>query len=203
MNSQSDREVDRPLPRGICRRCGATWVGRRSGRPRIWCSHRCRRAACEERRAAANGAIAIRDASPSRNIDHDLSECVSRVVASPSACRRVLHALRDRDLVTQLATEPRWEPVREEIGHLLTRLTIELAPALASSLALGTDPSRRKLRWLVNSEVAWSGGAGEPSLRSRFGCSTAYRYHGARFHVVETSCAPMEMATWIICSVSS
>lgn len=34
------------------------------GRPREWCSQRCRRAAYEERRAAANGAIAIEQVEP-------------------------------------------------------------------------------------------------------------------------------------------
>jgi hypothetical protein len=127
VSTQNTGEVEHPLPHGVCPRCRTAWVGRRSGRPRIWCSQRCRRAAYEERRAAANGAIAIRDAGPSRTIEHDLTECVSLVVASPSACRRVLRALRDRDQVAQLATELRWEPVREEIGHLMTRLTIEYA----------------------------------------------------------------------------
>ena len=47
-----------------CPRCGENlppqrWTGR-GGRPQIWCSQRCRRAAYEERRAAANGAIAVR-----------------------------------------------------------------------------------------------------------------------------------------------
>ena len=47
-----------------CPRCGETLpappASPRPGRPPTWCSQRCRRAAYEERRAAANGAIAVR-----------------------------------------------------------------------------------------------------------------------------------------------
>ncbi len=43
-----------------CPRCGRPvhWTGR--GRRARWCSPACRRAAYEERRAAATGAIAVR-----------------------------------------------------------------------------------------------------------------------------------------------
>lgn len=49
---------------GKCPRCGADMPvpipSTRPGRPPKWCSQTCRRAAYEERRAAANGAIAVR-----------------------------------------------------------------------------------------------------------------------------------------------
>jgi endogenous inhibitor of DNA gyrase (YacG/DUF329 family) len=125
VSSRDDGETGLPLPHGKCPRCGTAWIGRRSGRPRVRCSQRCRRAAYEERRAAASGAIAIRDAGPSQTIEHDLNESVRRVAGSPAACRRLLRALRERDQVARLATELRWEPVRE-VGHLMVRLTAEL-----------------------------------------------------------------------------
>src|SRR3954447_21054423 len=72
-------------PQGTCLRCGTPWVGRPSGRPRKWCSQACRRAAYEERRAAAAGAISVREVEVSKVTDHDLSTCVKNVADSPTA----------------------------------------------------------------------------------------------------------------------
>ncbi|GAA2121927.1 hypothetical protein [Nocardioides bigeumensis] len=53
------------------------------GRPRKWCSQACRRGAYEERRAAANGAIATQVVERVTVVEHDLDECVKRVLDSP------------------------------------------------------------------------------------------------------------------------
>ena len=67
---------------------------RATGRPATWCSDRCKRAAYEERRAAANGAIAVKIIEKVVERDlHGLSECSNRVKESPVACRRVLDHL--------------------------------------------------------------------------------------------------------------
>lgn len=93
-------------------------------RRRIWCSDACRRAAGEERRAAAAGAIAVKVVERERvverrvevpvdvEVDHDLDECVRRALASPGACRRILQALtrqaRDGGL-----DDAKWSPVAD------------------------------------------------------------------------------------------
>ncbi|MDQ2739187.1 MAG: hypothetical protein M3Y35_11390 [Actinomycetota bacterium] len=73
----------------------AVWV-----RP-IWCSQSCRRAAYEERRAAASGAVGVRvierekvtERVRTRIREPTVQECVERVLASPRACRKVVNGL--------------------------------------------------------------------------------------------------------------
>ena len=56
---------------------------RPTGRPATWCSDRCKRAAYEERRAADNGAIAVRIVEKVTVQDaHDLNECANRAMES-------------------------------------------------------------------------------------------------------------------------
>jgi endogenous inhibitor of DNA gyrase (YacG/DUF329 family) len=92
---------------GVCPRCGGPVPVRATGRPASWCSQRCRRAAYEERRAAAAGAIAVEVVETVTTTEHGLDECVRRVRASPVAARRVLTHL------TRLVAEdglrnPKW-----------------------------------------------------------------------------------------------
>lgn len=99
----------------VCPRCGAELpaaVGR--GRPRLWCSQACRRAAYEERRAARSGAIALRVErvvqrveKPARCVEYrdrivevtapppDAAQAAAIVLTSPRACRVVLDGLAD------------------------------------------------------------------------------------------------------------
>ena len=96
-----------------CPRCGETIVEllpRLPGRPRQWCSAKCRRSASEERRAAAAGAIATEYVQ----VDVSLDDHVQAVLASPAACRRVLRDLRQRSDAGMLV-EARWSPVAEEL----------------------------------------------------------------------------------------
>jgi endogenous inhibitor of DNA gyrase (YacG/DUF329 family) len=91
-----------------CLRCGDPLPSRATGRPARWCSQRCRRAAYEERRAAASGAIAVQVVEKVTTTEHRLDECVSRVQASPVAVRKILMHL------TELAADdrmrdPKWE----------------------------------------------------------------------------------------------
>lgn len=86
-----------------CPRCNAPIEESGKGRPPIWCSQKCRRAAYEERRAGAAGAISIEIREVVREIEREvvrvetktppIEECVERVLASPRACRDVLDAL--------------------------------------------------------------------------------------------------------------
>lgn len=99
-----------------CPRCGTLFYEphpRKPGRPRRWCSQACRRAASEERRAAANGAIAIEHVPVAVSLD----EHVRAVLDSPSACRRVLRDIRER-AEAGLLQEARWNSVQSEIERL-------------------------------------------------------------------------------------
>ncbi len=95
------------------------------GRPRKWCSQACRRAAYEERRAAANGAIALQLVEAVTTVEHDLDECVKRVLDSPAACRHVLRGLLEPARLEQLDREARWDGARTQVlqvaGALLNR----------------------------------------------------------------------------------
>jgi hypothetical protein len=110
-------------PQGNCLRCGSPWIGRSSGRPRKWCSQACRRAAYEERRAAAAGVIAIREVEVAKLTDHDLSTCVKNVADSPTAVKRLVRSLGESGRLGDVATGLRWEPARRELGTLLDKIT--------------------------------------------------------------------------------
>jgi hypothetical protein len=77
----TESESDQP----VCPRCGAlieAASGR--GRPRLWCSQRCRRGAYEERRAAQNGAIAVRIEVVEKTVKKVLYRERDRAVAASS-----------------------------------------------------------------------------------------------------------------------
>jgi hypothetical protein len=83
-----------------------TWPPKR-GRPSVWCSQGCRRAAYEERRAANNGAVAVRIEVvekpverivqrvriETRHVQPSPAEAAQIVLRSPRACRTVLESL--------------------------------------------------------------------------------------------------------------
>lgn len=99
-----------------CPRCGQSIVEqrpRRPGRPRLWCSRECRRAASEERRAAESGAIGIRFIQP----DVPIEDHVRAVLGSPAACRRVLRELGERAARGELF-DGRWTSVLSDLEHL-------------------------------------------------------------------------------------
>ena len=119
---------------GRCLRCGAIWTSSAVGRPRKWCSQTCRRAAYEERRAAANGAVAIQVVERSATTEHNLDECVKRALDSPTACRHILRALLKQERLEQLDREPRWDAVRTQALHLARAL-------------LQSEQARQHRRW--------------------------------------------------------
>ncbi len=95
---------------------------RPTGRPAVWCSDRCKRAAYEERRAAANGAIAVKLVEKVVVQDaHDLHECASRVMESPAGCRRVLDHLASLAGEGRL-TDPKWDATIRSVRKLAAGL---------------------------------------------------------------------------------
>ncbi len=96
---------------------------RRTGRPATWCSDRCKRAAYEERRAAANGAIAVKVVDRVVVQDaHDLNECANRMMESPVACRRVLDHLAELARNDQLR-DPKWGTTVRSLANLVAALS--------------------------------------------------------------------------------
>lgn len=99
-----------------CPRCGRPFQvpdRPKAGRPRRWCSSTCRRLASEERRAAEAGHTAITFIKEAASLD----EHVRAVLKSPSACRRILRELSDRDTREEL-NDAKWTSVAEELARL-------------------------------------------------------------------------------------
>lgn len=107
----------------VCPRCGDSVAGGGIGRPATWCSQACRRAAYEERRAATAGAVAVRIVDRVEVVEHELSECVARVIGSPTASRRVLQAMAALAREGTLSSDPKWSS------------TVTAADRLAEALA--------------------------------------------------------------------
>ncbi len=106
------------------------------GRPSLWCSQRCRRAAYEERRAAANGAIAVRVEVAETVVERIVervrvetrhapvrpAEAAQIVLGSPRACRTVLEALTAEADAGRLNTGTH-APMLRAANRLLQSLT--------------------------------------------------------------------------------
>ena len=107
-----------------CPRCGGPMPQPRStGRPATWCSDRCKRAAYEERRAAANGAVAVKIVEKVVERDtHSVNECAERVMASPVACRRVLDHMAELASAGQLH-DPKWDSTLRSLTTLIGAVT--------------------------------------------------------------------------------
>lgn len=84
----------------------------------------CRRAAYEERRAAARGAVAVREVERVKIVEHDLTECMRRASLSPTACRRLVKALSNAGEIVK-GSDPRWDPVRHELFLLVRSMVLE------------------------------------------------------------------------------
>lgn len=99
-----------------CPRCGRPFQvfdRPKAGRPRRWCSSTCRRLASEERRAAEAGHTAITFVKEATS----LNEHVRTVLNSPSACRRVLRELVERDTRGEL-DDAKWSSVADELARI-------------------------------------------------------------------------------------
>ncbi len=99
-----------------CARCGRPFQVSdrpRAGRPRRWCSSACRRLASEERRAAGAGHTVVTFVKEATSLD----EHVRIVLNSPSACRRILRELTDRDTRGEL-DDAKWSSVADELARI-------------------------------------------------------------------------------------
>jgi len=88
----------------LCPRCGTETTAKARGRPRRWCSDRCRKLASEEHRAAARGAVGleIRDRVIERRISEvvyrapSISSSIALLLADVAASKKVLNTLARR-----------------------------------------------------------------------------------------------------------
>ena len=117
-NKREMREENgRKVASGTCPRCGKDVQRRSVGRPPIWCSQACRRAAYEERRAAARGAIAVEVVDRVETHEHPIGTCVDRTLASPAGCRRVVYELARLARERVLQSDPKWESTYNAIRN--------------------------------------------------------------------------------------
>lgn len=131
-NEREKREENgRKVAGGTCPRCGKDVQRKATGRPPIWCSQACRRAAYEERRAAASGAIAVEVVDRVETREHPLNTCVDRTLESPAGCRRVIYESARLGREGILQSDPRWESTYNAVRNGLMD-------------ALYVPPSRRR-----------------------------------------------------------
>ncbi len=89
-------------PLGGCARCGTKLPASAStGRPRVYCTPACRKAAYEDRRAGREGAVKIQlvdrvivqTVERVERVQHPPAQCVTLVLADPALTRKVLIGL--------------------------------------------------------------------------------------------------------------
>jgi hypothetical protein len=94
-----------------------------TGRPAVFCSGACRKAAHEARRTGARGAFEVKVVDRVVVESHDLAGCVARVIASPAASRRVLQALTALADDGTLGTDPKWRPTQDAATSLVAAVS--------------------------------------------------------------------------------
>lgn len=94
-----------------CAHCGGSLARWRAstGRPRVYCSDYCRKAAWGVRRK--RGAVAVQVKVVERVVvkEHNLAECSRRCCASPVAATNMLYALLKRVEAGELKYGAKWE----------------------------------------------------------------------------------------------
>lgn len=119
-----------------CARCGNKLDGpKTTGRPRVYCSPACRKAAYEDRRAHREDAVQVQVVEKvvteirERRIEvpHPRSDCVRSVLADEDAMLRVLWTLtalvRDRSRSAYNPDQPRFQQLRRQVDTLQEAIT--------------------------------------------------------------------------------
>jgi endogenous inhibitor of DNA gyrase (YacG/DUF329 family) len=107
-----------------CPRCGTELVTQPRGRPRIWCTDRCRKLASEEHRAAERGAIGlqIHDRIVEKQVRKivrtppSMTAAIEKVLGNREAVRTVLTTLAHRQQHGQWSAYDRklwWPHIRD------------------------------------------------------------------------------------------
>ena len=140
-----------------CPRCGAETTAKARGRPRKWCSDRCRKLASEEHRAARRGVIGleIRD----RIIERRVSEVVYRapsitasitlLLADVAATRKVLNTLArrvKRDQLDRTTIKLLWPHIHELYTQARPRMGLPERPTTVRAMT-PAECAERVLDW--------------------------------------------------------
>lgn len=128
-----ERTVELP---STCARCGARLDHpKTTGRPRLYCSPACRKAAYEDRRARRDGAVKVQVVEKvvtevrERRVEvpHPRSDCVKAVLADDDAMLAVIWSLtalvRDRTRSTYGVDQPRFKNLSHHAEALYEALT--------------------------------------------------------------------------------
>jgi len=127
--SDVQKTTIRRIPPTLCIRCGATLPPAAiTGRPRVFCGPRCRKAAHYDRRARRPEAFQVRvvdrgvvetvEIIRTVNEGHDIAECVRRVCGSPRAATNVLTALSGLVRSGTVLMDGKWAPAVRSIVDL-------------------------------------------------------------------------------------
>ncbi len=140
-----------------CPRCGTETTSKARGRPRRWCSDRCRKLASEEHRAAQRGVIGleIRD----RIIERRVSEVVHRppsitasialLLADVAASKKVLNTLArrvKRDQLDRATIKLLWPHIHELYTEARPRMGLPERPTRVRAMT-PTECAERVLDW--------------------------------------------------------
>jgi len=108
-----------------CANCGGPMPSPRGrGRPAVYCTGACRKAAHEARRTGKPDAFEVKIVERTIVEEHDLTECVARVTSSPAACRRVLHELARLAAEGTLKTDPKWDSTLTAANGLMDAIHV-------------------------------------------------------------------------------
>jgi hypothetical protein len=127
--SPPQKAISRHIAAGTCARCAAPLpTAATTGRPRVYCSPACRKAAYDDRRARKPGAFQVRlvertivetvETTPTVQESHDIAECARRVAGSPRAVTNILGGIAAQARAGALQLDPRWGPVARAIAGL-------------------------------------------------------------------------------------
>jgi ribosomal protein L40E len=127
--SDVQKVTTRRIPPTLCIRCGAALPPAAiTGRPRVFCGPRCRKAAHDDRRARKPDAFQVRivDSGVVEKVEiirtvnegHDIAECVRRVCGSSRATTNVLTALSGLVRSRTVLIDGKWAPVVRSIVDL-------------------------------------------------------------------------------------
>lgn len=128
-------------PLGECVRCGTKLPASAStGRPRVYCTPACRKAAYEDRRASRDGAVKVQlvdrvivqTVERVERVQHPPAECVTMVLSDPALTRNVLIGL-SRQIGSQRIT-----PTDDAFWDLVTSVEF-----LTEALARATNRADR------------------------------------------------------------
>ncbi len=140
-----------------CPRCGAATTSKARGRPRPWCSDRCRKLASEEHRAAARGAVGleIRDWIIERRIPEvvhrppSITASIALLLADVAASKKVLNTLARRDKRDQLdraTIKLLWPHIHELYTEARPRMGLPERPTTVRTMT-PAECAERVLGW--------------------------------------------------------